>query len=126
MDELRRIARLYVDLQLEIERKNKDVQIDRERREALKTSMIHIMETPEFATVRNFQLQGTTFKVDPPGTWRSSWYLPKMNLQRDIVSYWESTQHRDPEDCFRYIVSRVEARSADTDWRISVTTPGDN
>ena len=121
MDNLRRLASEYSQVQTRIEQKNREVQNERETRKGLETQIVELMKTPEFATVRNFQHQGATFKVDPPGSWKSSWYLSKAELRTDIVSYWNSTQELDPTDCFNFIVQASDQRSRVTDWRISWT-----
>lgn len=121
MDNLRRLATEYSRVQTLIEQKNREVQNDRETRKGLEAQIVELMKTPEFATVRNFQHQGATFKVDPPGSWKGSWYLSKADLRTDIVSYWNSTQELDPSDCFNFIVRANDQRSRVTDWRISWT-----
>ena len=121
MDNLRRLASEYSQVQTRIEQKNREVQNERETRKGLETQIVELMKTPEFATVRNFQHQGATFKVDPPGSWKGSWYLSKAELRTDIVSYWNSTQELDPTDCFNFIVRASDQRSRVTDWRISWT-----
>ena len=121
MDNLRRLASEYSQVQTRIEQKNREVQNERETRKGLETQIVELMKTPEFATVRNFQHQGATFKVDPPGSWKGSWYLSKAELRTDIVSYWNSTQELDPTDCFNFIVQASDRRSRVTDWRISWT-----
>jgi len=121
MDNLRRLASEYSRVQTLIEQKNREVQNDRETRKGLEAQIVELMKTPEFATVRNFQHQGATFKVDPPGSWKGSWYLSKADLRTDIVSYWNSTQELDPSDCFNFIVRANDQRSRVTDWRISWT-----
>ena len=122
MDDLRRLAAEYSRVQMGIELKNREVQAERERRKGIELEIVDLMKTPEFATVHNFQHQGATFKVDPPGTWKSSWYLSKSELRSDIVSYWSSTtDNRNAQECFNHIVAKTEARSRDTDWRINWT-----
>ena len=121
MDDLRRLAAEYSRVQMGLDLKNREVQAERERRKGIELEIVDLMKTPEFATVHNFQHQGAIFKVDPPGTWKSSWYLSKAELRSDIVSYWSSTDNRNAQECFNHIVAKVETRSRDTDWRINWT-----
>lgn len=123
MDDLRRLANEYSTLAKRIAQKNREVYGDREDRKRLELEMIDIMKTPEFATVRNFQHQGCTFKVDPPGSWKGSWYISKTDLYSDIVSYFNSTAQQSPEGCYGFIVNRHDARATQTDWRICWTNP---
>jgi hypothetical protein len=126
MDDLRRLASEYSTIAKRIDTKNKDIYEDREARKECERQIIQLMKTPQFTTVRNFQHQGFTFKVDPPGTWKGSWYLSKADLQLDIVGYWNSTEQREPAGCFEYICAQNNQRARDTDWRLSWTAPTGN
>ena len=123
MDDLRRLANEYSTLAKRIAQKNREVYGDREDRKRLELEMIDIMKTPEFATVRNFQHQGCTFKVDPPGSWKGSWYISKTDLHSDIVSYFQSTAQASGDGCYGFFVNRHDARATQTDWRICWTNP---
>jgi hypothetical protein len=119
MDELRNLATRYSAIDEEIKEGNKILNNKREQRKILELEIIDVMKSPQFATVKKFQHQSSTFVVDQPEQWHGSWYLSKADLNNDIVTYLNSHEQKDPEGLYEFIIQRESERSIKSEWRIT-------
>jgi phage pi2 protein 07 len=122
MEELRSIMRNYRQLDDAIRELNRQSNILREQRKIKELELGDILKDPKFQTYNALKVEddGSTIKVQRPGTYYKPWSLSKKDLQNYIDHYFENAGNNvNRQDCFNFIVEQQKQDSLSNEFKLT-------
>lgn len=108
ISDLKRCVKQYRDLDNQIRELNKTLYDKRESRKCLELELTDLVKLPNFNGIDNLKIDddGSTIKIQRPGTHNKSWSLSKKELEVLVSAYFQSSSHPTASGCVEYIVEK--------------------
>jgi hypothetical protein len=128
MQDLKNCIRRYRDVDNEISVLNKTVYNLREKRKIVELEMGDILKMPMFSNYEKLGLEddGSTIKIQRPGTYSKPWGLSKKDLEENVKLYFAGTAAPNAKDCINFIVEQQKQKLVSADFSFSRTLKNDS
>lgn len=127
MEELRRIMRNYRQLDNAIRELNKQATILREERKIKELELGDILRDPQYQSYNVLKVEddGSTIKIQRPGTYCKPWTLSKKDLEENVTLYFAETSTPNAKECVEFIVEQQKQKLLSTDFSFTRTLKND-
>lgn len=128
-EELKNCLKQYRELDDQVRQVNKLVYDLREKRKIVELEMGDILKHPYMAQVGVLKLEndGSSVKIQRPGTYCKPWSISKKELQNYIDHYFENArENANRKDCYDFIVQQQKSNAVETDFKFVRNIPNEN
>lgn len=129
MSEIKVLVEKYCDLDDYIRSRNREIADLREQRKILEMELSDYMKSVEYSNIGviNSSRDGSTIKIQRPGTWSKPWHISKNDLKFHIHEYFANTRVANPDDCFNWIINhQKEDLVESSNFSYTRIPPGEN
>lgn len=128
-EELKNCLKQYREIDDQVRQINKLVYDLREKRKIVELEMGDILKNPNLAQVSVLKLEndGSSVKIQRPGTYCKPWSISKKELQNYIDHYFENARENvNRKDCYDFIVQQQKLNAVETDFKFIRNIPNEN
>jgi len=129
MSEIKTIVQKYCELDDYIRSQNREIAELREQRKILELELSDYMKSAEYSNIGviNSSHDGSTIKIQRPGSWSKAWHISKNDMKYHIQEYFKNTRVANADDCFNWIVNhQKEELVENSNFSYTRIPPGEN
>lgn len=125
ISDLKRCVKQYRDLDNQIRELNKALYDKRESRKCLELELTDLVKLPNFNGIDNLKIDddGSTIKIQRPGTHNKSWSLSKKELEILVSTYFQTTSRPTAEECVNFVVEKRKKDLVSSDFGFARVIP---